>query len=275
MRYSAGMATAPGFKVTRVGAWSMRAGLLEPGKWADVAAGLGLADVSITVQAQSFNTPFETLASTDKIARACREYAAHGITPHVMLWPRPDPGNARALVAFVAELAAAAPCLGSVDLDAEEQWTRSATLTKYGGQVAEQIRQAWPVGLPLAVNGITAALPRILDLVAVADVLWPQAYTSNKPSQSSTPGDRQIKVHAIWSKHLRPEQTLNMGLAAYDQEGAGGLHAEEAMRRAFYAAATRVQAIRYWSLQELAGGHDAGFVRARCAEIRQAQGLHA
>jgi len=251
----------------------MRAGLLEPAKWADVAAGLGLSDVSISVQAQSFSRPFETLTSTSQIASACREYETRGITPHVMLWPRPELAHARDLVAFVVELRDAFPALGSVDLDAEEQWTRSALRAKYGAQVAEQLREAWPSGLPLAVNGITAALPHILDLVAVADVLWPQAYTSSKPSQSSTPGDRQIKVHAIWAKHLRPGQALNMGLAAYSQEGAGGLHADEAMHRAFYAAATRVTAIRYWSLQELAAGKDADFVRARCAEIRKARGV--
>jgi len=267
------MATVPGLKVSRIGAWSMRAGLLEPSKWADVAAGLGLSDVSIAVQAQSFGQPFETLASTAKIAAACRAYAAAGVTPHVMLWPRPELQHGRDLAAFVVELLDAFHELGSVDLDAEEQWTRSGTLTKHGAATAELIREPWPKGLPLAVNGITAALPRILDLVAVADVLWPQAYTSSKPSQSSAPGDRQIKVHAIWAKHLRPGQALNMGLAAYSQEGAGGLHADEAMRRAFYAAATRVGAIRYWSLQELAAGKDADFVRARCAEIRKARGV--
>lgn len=255
--------------VTRIGAWSMRAGLFEPEKWADVAAGIGLTDVSIAVQAQSFNRPFETLASTAKIAAACRAYSAQGVTPHVMLWPRPEIAHGTDLAAFVVELLEAFPALGSVDLDAEEQWTRSASRSKHGAAVAELLREAWPAGLPLAVNGITAALPRILDLVAIADVLWPQAYTSSKPSQSSAPGDRQVKVHAIWSKHLRPGQALNMGLAAYSQEGAGGLHAPEAMRRAFDAAAARVQAIRYWSLQELAGGPDAAFVRARCAELRQ------
>jgi hypothetical protein len=254
--------------VTRIGAWSMRAGLLEPAKWADVAAGLGLHEVSIAVQAQSFNRPFETLASTAGIAAACRAYAAVGVTPHVMLWPRPELDHSIALAAFVRELLAAFPALGSVDLDAEEQWTRSASRAKLGPIAADILRDEWPKGLPLAVNGITAALPRILDLVRVADVLWPQAYTSSKPSQSSTPGDRQIKVHATWAKYLQPGQTLHMGLAAYSQEGAGGLHADEAMRRAYDAAAARVTAIRYWSLQELAGGKDAAFVRARCQEIR-------
>jgi hypothetical protein len=51
------------------------------------------------------------------------------------------------------------------------------------------------------------------------------------------------------------------------QEGAGGFSAEQALLLAFDAAADRVDEVRYWSLAELAGGPDATFVAARCAEL--------
>ena len=250
----------------------MRAGLLEPAKWADVAAGLGLDGVSISAQAQSMSGTFAPFTTPAKCAEACRAYLAVGVTPHLMLWPRPDLGHARGLVDYVADVVALCPELGSADLDAEEQWTRSPLRVGSGQRVAHFIRQEWPEGLPLSVNGITAALPRILDLVRVADVLWPQAYTANKPSQTGTPGKRQEDVFARWRAEAHDSQTINMGLAAYDQEGAGGLSADQAMARAYNAAAIRVEAIRYWSLQELAGGRDAAFVRERCSEIREARG---
>ena len=250
----------------------MRAGLLEPAKWADVAAGLGLDGVSISAQAQSMSGTFAPFVSAAKCAEACRVYLAAGVTPHLMLWPRPDLGHARALVDYVTDVFAACPDLASVDLDAEEQWTRSPLRSGSGQRVARFIGDSWPTRLLLAVNGITAALPRILDLVRIAGVLWPQAYTANKPSQTGTPGKRQEEVFARWRAEAHDSQTINMGLAAYDQEGAGGLSADQAMARAYNAAAIRVEAIRYWSLQELAGGKDAAFVRERCAEIRAARG---
>lgn len=253
----------------------MRAGVLEPSKWADVAAGLGLDGVSLAVQAQSRSGVFAAFTSPAACAAACRAYVAAGVTPHLMFWPRPEAGHARQLLNYLSEVYASVPELGSADLDAEEQWTRSPLRYGSGQSVAHLLRTDWPSGLPLAVNGITAALPRILDLVRVADVLWPQAYTANKPSQTGTPGARQEAVYTRWREQAHDSQTINMGLAAYDQEGAGGLSHDAAMVRAYNAASIRVEAIRYWSLQELAGGKDAAFVRERCSEIRQARRSHA
>lgn len=250
----------------------MRAGLLEPTKWADVAAGLGLDGVSLAVQAQSRSGVFATFVPPAKCADACKAFVAAGVTPHLMFWPRPEAAHARNLLDYLAAVYAACPELGSADLDAEEQWTRSPLRYGSGQSVAHLLRTDWPTGLPLAVNGITAALPRILDLVRIADVLWPQAYTANKPSQTGTPGKRQEDVYTRWRTEAHDSQIINMGLAAYDQEGAGGLTADQAMARAYNAAAIRVAVIRYWSLQELAGGRDAAFVRERCAEIRAARG---
>ena len=256
--------TAP-FKLRRVGAWSMRAGLLDPGRWVDVAARVGLDDVSLCGNAQTFDGPFEAFLSPAKTAAALRAYSTAGVAPHVMLWPRPETAYTQQMLAWVCELRALCPDLVSVDLDAEEQWTRSPSRQAAGAKVAAMIRAGWPKGLPLGVNGITAALPKILDLVAVADEVWPQAYTSTRTGQTSTPGDRQLAVATTWAAKLRPDQKLYMGLAAYNQEGAGGLSARDALERAAYAAASRVERIRYWSLQDLTSGHDAAFVRELCA----------
>lgn len=254
--------------VQRIGAWSMRAGLLDPKPWARVAAELGLTDVSLSASAQTHSDAFEPFLSPRKAAEAARHYLDAGIAVHVMLWPRPSIGHADRLCRYVTELYAALPELASVDLDAEEQWTRAPWLKTEGGPAAARIRAHWPEGLPLALNAITAALPKVQPLVDVADVLWPQAYTSTRPGQTSTPGKRQHAVYAEWSAAATRGQKLCMGLAAYSQDGAGGLSGPEAMRRAYDAAAEHVTEIRYWSLQELSGGQDAAFVKQRCAPLR-------
>ena len=254
--------------VQRIGAWSMRAGLLDPRPWAKVAAGLGLTDVSLSAAAQTHSDAFEPFLSPRKAAEAARPYLDAGIAVHVMLWPRPTVVHAGQLCRYVGDLYAALPELASVDLDAEEQWTRAPTLRVEGEAAAARIRAHWPEGLPLAVNAITAALPKVQPLVDVADVLWPQAYTSTRPGQTSSPGKRQHAVYAAWSAAATRGQKIGMGLAAYSQDGASGLSGPEAMRRAFDAAAQHVTEIRYWSLQELSGGQDAAFVRQRCAALR-------
>lgn len=246
----------------------MRAGLYEPAKWADVAAGLGLHDVSLSAAAQERREPFEPFLSPARTAAACREYASRGVTPHVMLWPRPEATFSRAMLAWLEDLRERCPELGSCDLDAEEQWTTHPYRERDGGEAARILREGWPNGLPLGVNGITGALQKILDLVRVADEVWPQAYSANKPNMNTAPGKRQLVVADAWAKELRAGQRLSMGLAAFDQEGAGGLPALEALERSAYAAASRVERIRYWSLQDLQAGQDARFVRelsARCA----------
>lgn len=247
----------------------MRAGLLDPRPWAKVAAGLGLTDVSLSASAQTHSDAFEPFLPARKLAASARPYLDAGIAVHVMLWPRPTVAHAGQLCRYVGDLYAALPEIASVDLDAEEQWTRATTLRVEGESAAARIRSDWPEGLPLALNAITAALPKVQPLVDVADVLWPQAYTSTRPGQTSTPGKRQHAVHAAWTAAATRGQKLCMGLAAYGQDGAGGLSGPEAMRRAFDAAAQHVTEVRYWSLQELSGGMDAAFVRARCAGIRR------
>jgi hypothetical protein len=257
-------------RVNRIGAWSMRAGLTDHRPWAKVAAGLGLTDVSLSAAEQSRGR-FEPFLSPAKAAAALRVYADAGIRCHLMLWPVPDLQHVQQSLDYIAAVRAAFPALASVDLDAEEQWTQHPRRAALGAAAAGLYRRGWPAGLPLAVNGITAALPRIADLVAVADVLWPQAYTTTRPNQTMPPGNRQHDVYKAWRSAAPASATVQMGLAAYSQDGAGGLPAAEALRRAYDAAAEHVTEIRYWSLQELSGGTDAAFVRARCAELRGAR----
>lgn len=257
--------------VRRIGAWSTRAGMYDPEPWAEVASKLGLTDVSVCGNAQSFLGEFDPFVSAAECAKALAVYADAGITAHLMLWPVPSTIYMSGLGEYVREVHRLFPRLASVDLDAEEQWTRHQRREAIGGKVAQSLRAAWPHGLPLAVNGITAALPNLLDLVAIADVLWPQAYTTTRPGQTAQPGKRQHEVFKAWKQRARMGAVVNMGLAAYSQEGAGGHDATTALRLAFDAAAEHVGEVRYWSLQELSGGTDAAFVRARCTEIRGAR----
>lgn len=258
--------------VKRIGAWVDRRGVgSEWRKWLEVAVNLGLTDVSLCVHAQDAGKPFDPFQPAVKVANIVKAYAAAGVRAHVMFWPQPSPTHTSAVLAYLHQLVAlAGEALSSAELDCEEQWTRSAWRLLRGKAVAAQYRGGWPSDLPLVVNGITAALPKYLPLVAIADVVIPQAYTADRPGQRNMPGARQRVVLATWRK-AAPGKRLVCGLAAYDQEGLLGLSAQEAMLLAFevpYDAAD-VDEVRYWSLAELAGGPDAAFVRRRCAELGQ------
>lgn len=258
--------TLPAPAVKRIGAWAMRAAIFDPKSALASAQRAGLTDVSLCAHAQD-ESWFEPFVSPVKAAEACRVLADGGVRPHLMFWPRPQLAHTNEVLDYIEAAYRNAPCLGSVDLDAEEQWTKSATRVTKGAEVAALYRSRWPKGLPLAVNGITAALPKIIDLVAVADVVWPQAYTANKTGQTGTPGKRQADVAAAWREKIGPNTKLCMGLAAYEQDGAGGLTAAEAMRRAFDAAAQETDEIRYWSLGNVDGGYALAFVKGKTAGL--------
>ena len=166
--------------VNRIGAWVDRRGVgSEWRKWLGVASELGLTDVSLCVHGQDAGKPFAPFQPAAKVAEICRAYAAAGIRAHIMFWPQPRASHANAVLSYlqaVADIAGSA--LTSAELDVEEHWTRSAYRLVFGSSVAKLYRTRWPSGLPLVVNGITAALPKYLPLVAIADWLIPQAYTA-------------------------------------------------------------------------------------------------
>lgn len=251
--------------VSRIGAWVGRAGVL-PGweRSLAVARAVGLTDVSLVAHGQDAGKPFDPFVAPSKLRAVADAYTAAGIRPHAMFYPQADAKHAEYLLKY---LAAAAPSIASAELDAEEQWTHGPH-EKHGAAVARQLQAGWPKGCPIVVNGITAALGKIGDLVGIAETAIPQAYTSTKPGQNGTPGKRQSTVAALWRK-AAPGARMVLGLAAYEQQGAGGLSAAEAMCRAFDAAQDAgVDEVRYWSLADLDGPARA-FVAARCAELHR------
>lgn len=256
--------------LTRIGAWVDRRGVgSDWRRWLKVAVDVGLTDVSLCVHAQDAGKPFEPFQTAEKVANIVKAYAAAaGVRAHLMFWPQPRMAHANILLDYLHDVREiAGNALTSAELDVEEQWTRSGYRLVFGKEVAKLYRERWPVGLPLVVNGITAALPKYLPLVAIADWVIPQAYTSTRKGQGSEPGARQRVVLETWSK-LAPKARMICGLAAYDQEGAGGYSAADALTLAFNAAARfGVDEVRYWQLAELAGGPDAEFVKARCKEL--------
>ncbi len=257
-------------ETTQIGAWVDRRGIGgDWHRWLDVAVDIGLTDVSLCVHGKDEGQPFTPLVSPEKIGLICRAYADVGIQPHAMFWPQPRTSHATALLAYLHRVHhCAGGTLGSGELDAEEQYTESPVRLWHGKRISKMIRAGWPVGLPLVVNGITAALPKIKPLTDIADIVIPQAYTSTRKGQTSEPGARQGVVLDAWAA-AAPHADMVCGLAAYSQEGAGGLSAADALSAAFFAAAKRVTKFRYWSLSELIDGPDAEFVRARCAELKR------
>jgi hypothetical protein len=67
---------------------------------------------------------------------------------------------------------------------------------------------------------------------------------------------------------MQPGSTLVMGLAAYNQEGAGGLHAREALTTAIDACQDETSRLQFWQLPDLAGGPAHHVVKARCAALK-------
>ncbi len=255
--------------IARIGAWVDRRGVGDDWeRWLNIAKRVGLTDVSLVLHGQDAGKPFDPFTLPHRAARIVRAYAAAGIAPHVMLWPQPRRSHAEALLTYVRDLHALCEgTLASAEIDVEEQWTRSAWRPVLGAAVTRQLRDGWPQGLPMAANGITAALPKFVALASVADALIPQAYTSTHKGQGSEPGARQHAVAAAWAKHLKPGTELVMGLAAYGQEGAGGFRAQAAMALAFGAASEHASRVMYWSLPDLASGAAGAFVTARCKEL--------
>ena len=237
-------------EVASIGAWAGRSGIFDVKDSIELALKAGLAEVSLCAHAQDAGKPFTPFVSAPKLRDIVRRYRQAGIAPSLMFWPQPDVAHTEAVLAYLHEVHPGGD-LASADLDAEEQWTRHPMRVKNGKAVAALYRAKWPVGLPLALNGITAALPKIQDLVDVADVVIPQAYTSNKPSQNGVPGERQQHVIQVWRK-AAPKAQMVLGLAAYGQSGAGGLAAPEALERAFAVAkANGIPKVRYWALSNM------------------------
>lgn len=262
--------------IARIGAWAMRSAVLSPDDDLQRAVDLGLTDVSLCVHGSG--GPFKPFVTATRFAAIARMCAAAGITPHAMFWPRPDLRHAGQVLDYLRDVLSAGGPLGSADLDAEGPWCNAPSLERWGQATAEHYRDHWPDGLPLVVNAITRELDDaktqapndgpLAPLVAVADVVIPQAYTSTKKGQGGLPGERQTKVISLW-REAAPHAELVLGLAAYSQEGAGGFSAQEAMSRAWDAAESAgVAAVRYWDLGALAQGAPRLFVTARCAELR-------
>lgn len=264
--------------VTRIGAWAMRSAVLSPADDLKLAVAIGLTDISLCVHGADPGKPFKPFVSPAQFARIAQMCLAVGITPHAMFWPQPRAAHAANVLAYLHDTLRAGAPLGSADLDAEGPWCKSPHLAKHGKAIAAQYRAGWPVGLPLVVNAITRELddPKtaapwdgpLKELVAVADVVIPQAYTSTVPGQTSTPGQRQTQVIVAW-REAAPHARMILGIAAYGQEGAGGLTAKEALTRAWDAGeAGGVTEVRCWDLSALRNGPARKFVEAKCRAIR-------
>lgn len=255
-------------KVRRIGAWAARSGLRSPAKALKVALNAGLTDVSFCVHPQG--TKFEPFVSVAKCAKALALFVDAGVTPHLMVWPVPDVKHSQKVIQYVNAVKAAEPGLKSVDCDVEEQYTKHPLRAKLGPQVATLYKEGLTSGLGFGINAITAALQDgVLDeWVAVAEFAIPQAYTTTRAGQHNMPGARQDKVEAIWRARLRPDQSLYMGLAAYDQDGVKGLPALKAMKLAFDAVKDDVDEVRYWLLDSFAQGYAKKFIIGQTAALK-------
>lgn len=253
--------------IRKIGAWTTRAGLL-PG-WEhlrDRAVAIGLTDVCLMLAASDdpHSRPF---TAPEHTAEVCSAYRAAGIAPWLAVWARPSTAAMDAAADAVAAVASLVPIAG-VHVDAEEPFLQGST----GHRAAAQqfAARMTALGLQWHVTGIVSTdMAEEGELVRLSSGGIVQAYSTRAAwlRWHVQPGLIQRHGYERWQAFGVP---LSIGLAGYDQEGAGGLGAEAAMTRALAAVEQiGVETVWYWSLESIEG-KAADVVRAAAQKARAA-----
>lgn len=260
-------------KIRSIGAWSFRGYLSGKGlkKGIKAVQALGHTDVYLTVndntgrykrrggkrvwvQRKDFHL-FEKAAT---IKAAIRAYREAGITPHIMSWVMPQ-------LRYIAEMGQLVDLCNdggaeSLMLDVEEPWVHARGIDHKSAarDVAHALKG---LDLPggLGVTGIVYHSRKAVGpLAELADYVVPQAYSTNRygPDKDQInrpdlyPGPMQELAVKRWARYGK---RIVMGLAAYDQAGAGGMGTKAAMKAALDTTLElKIDTVAYWWLLSIA-----------------------
>ncbi len=254
--------TTPAETLSGVGAWSYSAMLSGKGLAAGVKAvrGLKLTDLYMTVNdntgrridgAWKQRRDFHLFRPSAEIVKAIRAYRDAGVRVHVMTWIMPQ-------VSFTQEMSVLADLCSeggatSLLLDAEEPWTSSGFRGDWNEAASRVFAALSGMSVPIGATVIPLhSVKKAGPIVRGSTYVLPQGYSTNRygpePGQSPHPryypGPMQtLAVEKVKAYGL----PIVMGLAAWNQDGAGGLGIKAAMRAAVTATlAQGVSQVAYW-----------------------------
>lgn len=214
---------------------------------------LGLTDVCIC--GNSIKDGVRALATRARLSATIRAIQGDGIDVHVLWYPWPTVAAATHAGDVLGELAVEHG-LRSGLLDLEENWTQFSGSGTDHHAAADALFASYrkATTVPLGVTGIPFHdVAKLGHAVRSADYVLTQGYSST--ARGYTPGRIQRVAHARWRGYGKP---VVAALAAYKQQGAGGMSAARAI-------ATAVEAVReldmpsvselaWWSLSDLVPG---------------------
>ncbi len=236
-------------KIRRVWFWG-DGGFIRPSnheRYTAKAKDLGLTDICLCIN-DLRRDEYYTGQKPEVIADLCKRLRANNIMPHVMTWLRPTKkyieGAARGLIPL-----AGMAQLESIQFDLEEPWVHGSDHAK---AAREYFQPSFMRSKPcrLGVNAICChSKAKLEPMIQYMDYVVPQAYSikTDKNTNLYNPGITQSLGLRKWKGYGKP---MIFGLAAWKQEGAGGLGTYAAMDKCIKTVegfTPEVREVCYWS----------------------------
>ncbi len=236
--------------IVNVGAWTGRSSLRESSRDVDfcVAHGINRLDVIVNDHSNKRGlTPFDTYRRP-KILELCKKARDAGIEVHLMSWIMPHAPYieqaADSLIGLCTETEAT-----SLQWDAEEPWTQAVDAQPYE-DAAAQIAEAFSSApCPMGVNGIGfTPAKKFGPLARVCEYLVPQCYAT--AGSRATPETVVSLSVDRWRRHFGKDRRMEIGLAAYRQDGVQGHTPQSAMTASLAnVRAYGFDTVIYWNLR--------------------------
>jgi hypothetical protein len=204
-----------------------------------------------------------------RISMFCRRAVDEGFSVHLMSWWMPHESYIREGAEQLRMMASDSGAQ-SVELDAEEPWTRAQDPMPWAE--AAELTASELGDLPFGVTGIGyTPKNKVGPLVAKASYMVPQCYATG--NNDLDPATAPPHLCRRWQSAFG-ERELVVGLAAYKQQRAGYTK-EKFMTQAFHAAESMHPTdIVYWSLRHIrASRTTANIVRKLCQRAEHRAGV--
>jgi len=242
-------------KITEFGAWAGLAALKSPKKYIALCKSIGLTYIDIMVNDGSKPGPFKLYFKEDELVEKLTQFVNAGIKTYITTWVQPEKSWTDGM-AVVGRIASRAK-IGRVTLDSEESYV-TPLKNKSDCEIF-----TWAVGIvgtlrvhfggKIAVAPIVFCNRKVLDpIFHMVDIITPQCYSTVKNVDGNGPVGRLEKTTASLFRGYGKE--LVMGQAAWNIEGAYGLHAPDAIRASLTSTIQqRIHEVCYWRLEFLSG----------------------
>jgi hypothetical protein len=213
--------------------------------WLQELGQLNVSDVVLGINQDA--APFHLLMPEAEVAALVSAALGAGLRVHLMIWLLPDSAFIGTSAQTMKRLIQANPGVASLLFDVEKSWIHASPAPNED-TVGLVMNAYAELGVPLGVTSYALLPENVRPLVARVKYGIPQAYSlytpDGEPRNIPVP-KLQNDAYASWSK---VNQSISMGLAAYEQTGPGGTL--ETMRTAVAASENcNVDSVFYWSLR--------------------------